>query len=139
MKEGYIARKMVSSKLQLHSTFLPTVYYFCFLFNSSCFEMLAPRLVILIDFIFSSVTPGILWGCYLRVHHDYILYNISCTHISAFHVSLQWESRHYVMKKISACTRQGGKSVQGRGANVTTARLGGSVTGPVCDDTSMEM
>jgi hypothetical protein len=94
MKEDYIARNMISSKPQWHSTFLPTVYYLCFLFNSSCFEMLAPRLVILIYFRFSSVTLGILWGCSLRVHHDYILYNVSCTHISAFRVTLQWESRH---------------------------------------------
>ena len=53
MKEVYIARNIVSSKPQLHSTFRPTVYYLCFLFNSSCFEMLAPRMVILIIFLLS--------------------------------------------------------------------------------------
>jgi hypothetical protein len=54
MKEVYIARNIVSSKPQLHSTFLPTVYYLCFLFNSFCFEMLAPGLVILINFLSHS-------------------------------------------------------------------------------------
>lgn len=52
MQEDCIARSMVSSKPQLHSTSLPTVCDLCLIFNSSWFESLAPMPIILIDYSF---------------------------------------------------------------------------------------